>query len=261
MKKSFTINCNRSFDDIHNYGTQLIETGIYQACELFYPNPQDLDQTMRYSANIKWLQFTYPNIEFVFHLPFSEEYNIGNGEVDSVYRLEQAIIYASSFGVKRATLHPGRAKTLETREKDIKVAIKNIKQIKKFASQHNITIMLENLVSPFEFMTTLDEIIYVLHECQCGFTLDVGHAAVCGLDINEVIHKTNNFLMHTHIHDNHFETDEHLPIGSGNIDFKSILQTLKDTNYKYLYGMEALFTTYEDLKLYAKLLDNQIEGE
>jgi sugar phosphate isomerase/epimerase len=52
-------------------------------------------------------------------------------------------------------------------------------------------------------------------------------------------------LIHIHIHDNHGELDEHLPLGSGIIDFKKVVKWLKDAGYNRTITFE-VFTSYKD---------------
>ena len=37
MRKCFTINPNRSVEEIKSYEENLVKTNIYQGCEIFYP--------------------------------------------------------------------------------------------------------------------------------------------------------------------------------------------------------------------------------
>jgi sugar phosphate isomerase/epimerase len=52
-------------------------------------------------------------------------------------------------------------------------------------------------------------------------------------------------LAHIHIHDNHGEEDEHLPLGSGKIDFKKVVKWLKLINYSQTITFE-VFTSSDD---------------
>jgi len=58
--------------------------------------------------------------------------------------------------------------------------------------------------------------------------LDVGHAFVNRWDMPEVLVQLGDRLLALHLHDNHGQLDEHLPIGQGAIDFGllwSVLET------------------------------------
>jgi len=265
MKKSFTINCNRSKDEIESYGRYLLNEGIYQACEIFYPDPNNIEQTTRYINNISELKSKYPNTEFVFHLPFGKDHNLGNAEQSKtcLSKFIKAIDYAKEFEVQKMTLHPGAASSMGTRDIEKEIAINNIRILAKYARRFNMTIMLENLVSDLEFMISNKEIIEYLSrlsEEKVQFTLDFGHAAVRNLDIEELILQVGDRLHHTHIHDNHHNKDEHLPPLEGNIDFKLPFRLLKKMNYTHLFGLEALYKDYNDLLKNAEIIDEIYKG-
>lgn len=74
----------------------------------------------------------------------------------------------------------------------------------------------------------LVEIARGVDDPRLGLCLDVGHA-------NTVVSKTPPAdwlapmlpdLRHVHLHDNHGALDEHLPLGTGTIDFAPILAAL-----------------------------------
>ena len=52
-------------------------------------------------------------------------------------------------------------------------------------------------------------------------------------------------LAHIHIHDNHGEQDEHLPLGDGKIDFKKVVKLLKGIGYEKTITFE-VFTSRSD---------------
>ena len=60
--------------------------------------------------------------------------------------------------------------------------------------------------------------------------------------------------MHLHISDNNGLSDQHKPIGEGNIDYKKVFSYLKE--YKELYCLEIIYHTDKDLINYSNLLKN-----
>ena len=82
---------------------------------------------------------------------------------------------------------------------------------------------------------------------QLNCHLDVAHAFIEGGmgRIEEYLNRFSSKLMHIHIHDNHGELDEHLPLGSGSIDFKKVVRWLKAIGYNRTITFE-VFTSYKD---------------
>jgi sugar phosphate isomerase/epimerase len=61
-----------------------------------------------------------------------------------------------------------------------------------------------------------------------GFIFDVGHANTNG-NVEDFL-KLKDQVIHMHVHDNHGERDEHLPVGNGTVPWKKVAQAMK--NYK-----------------------------
>jgi sugar phosphate isomerase/epimerase len=66
-----------------------------------------------------------------------------------------------------------------------------------------------------------------------GFTFDVGHANTAGVIDSFAQLKID----HVHLHDNNGQTDEHLPLGMGNINWKQTMQAFK--RYKGIFVLES----------------------
>lgn len=64
---------------------------------------------------------------------------------------------------------------------------------------------------------------------QCvGFCLDTGHQAVFSrTSLKHWMDLLSPYLMQLHLHDNHGSKDEHMAVGKGQIDFKTVFHTLK----------------------------------
>ena len=77
-----------------------------------------------------------------------------------------------------------------------------------------------------------------VNRSNVGITLDVGHAVIAGHDPLDFVRLLFDDLFHIHLHDNHGETDEHLPLGQGTIDYVGIVQTLKQLNYQGAITLE-----------------------
>jgi sugar phosphate isomerase/epimerase len=95
------------------------------------------------------------------------------------------------------------------------------------AAEFGFRLVLENVYErgPEELLPLLD----ALSAEGVGFCLDPGHAKTFGhatvIHWLEVLHQ---HLAEMHLHDNHGQGDEHLPIGHGDIDFAGAFQWLRD---------------------------------
>lgn len=264
IRKCYTINPNRTKEEIKNYQF-LLEKGIYQGVEIFYPYRKTLEEIETYkNAILEYKKIN--NVEFVCHLPYGNDSNLATlKDIDEIMdRFRRAIDFANAFGVKKLTLHPGFHDFTVDRTKAIKLAAEHIKQLCQYASQYNMYIMLENLISDNELMRTTDEYFELkdlISEKNLKFIFDVAHfhcSKFCSNtnDIITFLHAVKDDLMHLHISDNDGTKDMHARIGVGIIDFNTYFNELERIGYKGLYSSEVLFNSADDLLQTAIDMDN-----
>lgn len=101
-----------------------------------------------------------------------------------------------------------------------------LREIGKFAVEHNVTACLENMIGVKEFLCRFPEELIGMTEGidGIGMTFDFGHANTVG--------KVQDFLVHVgkakhiHIHDNNGLSDEHLALGEGTINWENLGKTI-----------------------------------
>jgi sugar phosphate isomerase/epimerase len=86
----------------------------------------------------------------------------------------------------------------------------------------------------------LRNLLDALGSPQARFCFDMGHANVFGgVPLACWIDELGNLLGEIHIHDNHGATDEHLPVGEGNIPFRELFALLRRRNLKPILTVES----------------------
>ena len=86
----------------------------------------------------------------------------------------------------------------------------------------------------------LKRLLSALDSPQARFCFDTGHANVFGGVPSAVwMEELGDLLGEIHIHDNHGATDEHLPVGEGNILFGELFAILRKRNLKPLFTVES----------------------
>ncbi len=127
--------------------------------------------------------------------------------------------------------------------------INSLKEVVKYANSQNMTVMLEN--APLKrHVIGINEYKFVIKNIpDLKVHLDIGHAFVeNGMkSIKEYISTFADKLEHVHLHDNHGESDEHLPLGVGNINFEKVAKWLKEIKYDKAITFE-VFTSKQDAK-------------
>ena len=248
---SFTINNLRTTEEINSY-KELIDKGLFQGIEIFYPYRVDKEKAELYTKNIHDL-INGRDIEVVLHLPHGGVDNdLCTGNEENIQRFYDAIDYGRQFNATKYTLHLGSSKYKNYLDNAVKV-------LKKLCSYTDAYIMIENMPSSHEVGYNLEEMKYLFDNTNmenCKLIYDTGHGHVSFKDTNKEIEFLQCFkdrLMHMHICDNDSTRDAHAPIGKGNIEFKKLFDSIK--GYKELYCLEIIFKDSNDLKEYHKNLE------
>ena len=149
---------------------------------------------------------------------------------EEIERCKNFIEILSDQGINLFVIHLF-SPNLQTKD-NFDLKIKTLKYLTETAKNKDTTLVLENTE---EYGTTLKSVFDKVPEID--FCLDIGHANLFAKE-NRSINLINNFeklLKHVHVHDNiggdSEESDLHLPLGEGNINFKPIFEKLKEIKY------------------------------
>ena len=137
----------------------------------------------------------------------------------------------SYLGAEKMSIHPMFFTPHLGVEKNIDITINFPRNLCKESKKRNIKIMLENIGHKFETPKNLKRIFNSIPDLK--FHLDIGHAnlRVGKNQTSRYLKILNKKLEHVHISDNDGSDDQHLPIGTGNINWKEQINLIK--KYKY----------------------------
>ncbi len=127
-----------------------------------------------------------------------------------------------------------------------------LKEIDRLANDLDIYVGVENMPSGgFALIESCDEALMLIEEIQAleriGLTLDVGHSNTVGTyEARNYLLKASDHLFHLHVHDNNGKKDEHLAVGSGTINWASIMPLIK--RVKLLGGLSIEVMSFKDAK-------------
>ncbi len=115
-------------------------------------------------------------------------------------------------------------------EKHFEKKVDVLGELAMMAVEQDKKLVIENTIEkPDTMKELLDEIP------ETGYCLDIGHANLSPHPIKEYIEGLGERLIHIHASDNlggsGEEKDLHLPVASGSINFRKIVQKLKDVNF------------------------------
>lgn len=157
--------------------------------------------------------------------------------------------YHSALGV-----FSGTAATDDERKR----AKDNLYDLATYASQYDITLGLEYL-NRFEsyLVTSTDELIALVDEIghtHCKLMFDSFHANIEEKDLGDAIRSMGDRLVHVQLSENDRAT-----LGSGHIDFPSILNALDDIGYTGMVSIEAFSTRLSAAHIWRKMFTSETQ--
>ena len=178
-------------------------------------------------------------LSYSIHAPISD-INLGslNERIreDSILEILTTAETAANLNIDLVTIHPGLTcmAVPYMEEKAIEKAKRSLSSIDRISAEYGVRIAVENMPAfPFMLGRTAEELKELIEMTNLGFCLDIGHANTTD-QIDELIKEFGDRLINIHIHDNHGEHDEHLTLGEGEIDFKSVIEKIKGYTGNYV---------------------------
>ncbi|MGA3358997.1 MAG: sugar phosphate isomerase/epimerase family protein [Halobacteriota archaeon] len=206
----------------------------FQGWEVIAEGPQTLDKDL--VSLIEYAESSY-GLEISVHTPFSD-LNIASLNKPiwrETLRQIKATIEALANHAHIFVIHPGYVSPLAAFCPD-KALYKNKQALVKLAQcakEHDVTATVENMVNVDFFLGRFPNEIEDMRPDGVGFTFDVGHANT----VNAIDSFLRTQIDHVHLHDNNGQTDEHLALGLGNINWDRIMRALR--RYKGIFVLES----------------------
>jgi sugar phosphate isomerase/epimerase len=113
---------------------------------------------------------------------------------------------------------------------------RSLSELTKVAMNFGVTIGLENkqqsedrelVLYPDEHL----EIVEAFRDQGVRAVLDIGHAHTTNSNLVDYIRLLGDLLVELHLHDNNGISDDHLPLGAGNIDFESFFEMVRSIDF------------------------------
>jgi sugar phosphate isomerase/epimerase len=207
-----------------------------------YFSGEDLDAS--HEKDIKFLAdiLHQTGLEITLHGPFMD---LSPGGVDrkirevTLDRFTKVIELAHSFKPKTIVFHPGYEKWKF--DGNVKLWLESSLQtwrpLVEMAERVGSILAIENV-----FEETPDSIQNLLEEINSPyfrFCFDTGHHHVFSkVPFSTWLEALGRYLIEVHLHDNHKEMDEHLPVGEGGFDFDGFFNLLSQFKLSLIYTIE-----------------------
>jgi sugar phosphate isomerase/epimerase len=148
--------------------------------------------------------------------------------LDAVDEVKYVLELAENIPFRFLVQHLGDTRgPMEPRKQD--AAMSSLEHLCVFAKERGVTIALENTPGEFSSPTSLRGFITDTHLRDLRLCFDTGHAHLEeGVEI--AFDAMREFVVTTHINDNHGERDEHLFPYSGTIDWDAALRALRSSS-------------------------------
>jgi len=195
---------------------------------------------------LKDLAVSY-DLKYTVHTPFAD-INIASPSklvLNAVMkRLEKSIIHASALDCQTWIFHPGLKTGISMFYigKDWTQNMKSVHLLSKFANDCGVEIAIENVPEPYPFLLKgvedFERFYSEVNE-DIGLVLDIGHANI-NQQIESFLTHFADKIVHMHAHDNYGETDQHLGVGYGNINWQKTVSLIKDISYNGTVVVESI---------------------
>ena len=202
---------------------------------------------------------TARDLGLVVHLPFTLDVGSPHDHVREGSRreLEAAIDTAAAFDAEKAVVHAGsKAWQPAWDGEEIRTnVVETLADLWSFADEREVELCAENVPGGW---FAIDDFDRLFTETDVSMTLDTGHARIDGLDSPEMaafVADHADRISHFHLNDTRRPRDEHLPFGSGTIDFAEMFGALPD-DWAGTLSLEVFTLEYDYLETSAEHLDD-----
>ncbi len=172
-------------------------------------------------------------MKFQVHAPLTDV-NIGSVNepmrLASVNEVKQTISMCRQLDIPLVTVHPGFVQGIAflDRSRVVEMTKVSVKEIGAFASDHGVTVVIENLpANIFGICTSAAELLEVIDGAGLGICFDMGHANTAG-QVDEMLKLVRKFG-NVHLHNNDGQWDQHNRVDDGSADIVKVVSVLKDS--------------------------------
>jgi sugar phosphate isomerase/epimerase len=151
---------------------------------------------------------------------------------DAAYALhEKSILFAAKIGASHVVLHPGfRGSSAFDKNRARRLARESAEKLTLKAKALGPRLAFENVGYHGSSIYTEEEFCHALDglDGTAGYLIDTGHAHINRWDVPALIDRLQDRLIGIHLHDNNTETDRHLPIYGGTLDWSGIFKAIRN---------------------------------
>jgi sugar phosphate isomerase/epimerase len=150
--------------------------------------------------------------------------------IDMVDEVKRAVEIAEYVPFRYLIQHIGVAGE-EFDERKLDAAFSSLDEIRVFAAQRGVEVLLENTPNQLSSAERLNQFLAQTH-MNLNYCFDIGHAHI-GAGVEAEFELMKERIRSTHLHDNDGHDDQHLFPGKGTIDWKRAMKLLESRSGQY----------------------------
>lgn len=191
----------------------------------------ELDWTENKTSDDLFVRFDSERRVLSLHAPFAD-LNLASEKYPTLRDLSfnsciAWIHTAKRIGCRYIVIHPNNSTVICNRSEVKRRICDSLQALAEISGKAGILLLAENVGICEQQLFDQDEYIWLIRSIPNLFALlDTGHAFINKWDIPSTARSLSEKLISLHIHDNHGEKDEHLPVGIGIIDWISLWDEL-----------------------------------
>jgi protein FrlC len=170
------------------------------------------------------------------------------------------VLGVSNISITSGTCLPGNPP-----KEAMRYFIESLMEVMDYAEKNEINVGIE--YEPGLLVENGDELYDVIQTVgskRLGANLDLGHAAVCGENIDSLLKKLGPRIWNIHLEDIHEQKHYHLIPGEGTMNFNHIFDVLNSIQYQGFITVELYSYAHDDINTAKKsieFLQSIIKGE
>ena len=177
-------------------------------------------------------------IQYSIHAPYADTNLAADDDLIREWilkRIRASIRFASELNAECLVIHPGWTTATEgfSRGRSWELNLRSLYWLMRYAGEYGVSCLIENVPNPTPYLlVSVDDFILFEDEMDppMDIVFDVAHAHLQGESI-QFIEQFGHKIKHVHVSDNFGETDQHLPLGEGNINWRRVIDALSNADY------------------------------
>ncbi|MHA2393813.1 MAG: sugar phosphate isomerase/epimerase family protein [Promethearchaeota archaeon] len=195
------------------------------------------------------------NLNFSIHAPWADTNLSADDDLIREWilkRIRASIRFTSDLDGHSLVIHPGWLTATDRfmKGRAWELNLRSIRWLLRYANEYGVDLLMENVPQskPYLLVSVSDfEMFYEEIEFDLGMVLDIAHSHLQGETL-DFIYRFGEKIQHVHVSDNHGESDEHLPIGDGSVDWQKTLGALEKIGYSGWVTVESYWDIHRGLE-------------